>query len=141
MTSWALSDVLATSQMPSRHLAVGQSKKGAGPGQDLEPLEHLLSARPSAEASPSSPCRLTLLLGPRSPRPLSRSHAPPLFAGELPLNSLLMKYFGPLHQLFGFNEKLMPLYSKLCQKLGKHHATLKNEGFLRLKKKKKSPMI
>lgn len=28
----------------------------------------------------------------------------------------------------------MPLYSKLCQELGKHHATLKNEGFLRLKK-------
>lgn len=36
MTSWVPhSDAVATSQMPPRHLAVGQSKKGAGQRQGL----------------------------------------------------------------------------------------------------------
>jgi hypothetical protein len=52
-----------------------------------------------------------------------------------------MKYLGPLNHLLGFNEKSMPVYSKPCQELGKHHATLKNEGFFFKIKKKGAPMI
>lgn len=134
MTSWVPhSDAVATSQMPPRHLAVGQSKKGAGQRQGL--VSQAPTMCQALYRDFSQPILLPDLVPGdqiiQAPFQVARAS----FMNVIAATERLFNEIFWTTQLFGFNEKLMPLYSKLCQKLGKHHATLKNEGVLRFKKK------